>query len=127
MRGMGGSGARIGAALAVTAPAVHMTRGDIARLFTDAHGLTRPLQDDPEGLTAFARRQLREVFLQADVGICGVNFAVGIRHSCASVTQSPASGGSGIREVAEVQIPGLGDESFAYRSLIALGTKVLNS
>src|SRR5205823_12436363 len=35
----------------ITAPAVHMTRGEVARLFTDAHGLEAPLGDDPAGLT----------------------------------------------------------------------------
>ena len=70
----------------ITAPAVHMSRGDVARLFTSAHGLAEPLADDPPGLTAFARDRLREVFLGADVGICGVNFAVADSGSFALVT-----------------------------------------
>src|SRR4029079_16132747 len=31
----------------ITAPAVHMSRGDVARLFTTAHRLAEPLPDDP--------------------------------------------------------------------------------
>jgi L-lactate dehydrogenase complex protein LldF len=70
----------------ITAPAVHLSRGDVARLFTQAHGLDEPLPDDPSLLTAFARERLREVFLHADVGICGVNFAVADTGSFALVT-----------------------------------------
>jgi L-lactate dehydrogenase complex protein LldF len=65
---------------------VHLSRGDVARLFTQAHGLDEPLPDDPSLLTAFARERLREVFLHADVGICGVNFAVADTGSFALVT-----------------------------------------
>ena len=70
----------------ITAPAVHMNRAEIATLFTEAHGLAEPLDDDPAGLTAFARERLRDVFLGADVGICGVNFAVAETGSFALVT-----------------------------------------
>ncbi len=70
----------------ITAPAVHMNRTEIAELFTEAHGLAEPLADDPAGLTAFARERLRDVFLGADVGICGVNFAVAETGSFALVT-----------------------------------------
>jgi L-lactate dehydrogenase complex protein LldF len=70
----------------ITAPAVHRNRQEIARLFTEAHGLSQPLADDPAGLTAFARERLRDVFLSADAGICGVNFAVADTGSFALVT-----------------------------------------
>jgi L-lactate dehydrogenase complex protein LldF len=58
----------------ILAPAVHKSRSDIADLFNRVHGTSLP--DDPPELTAFARRHLREVFLAADAGITGVNFAV---------------------------------------------------
>lgn len=58
----------------ITAPAVHKTRGEVARLLGRRHG--RDLPDDPAVLTAFARGVLRERFLGADVGVSGVNFAV---------------------------------------------------
>jgi L-lactate dehydrogenase complex protein LldF len=59
----------------IIAPAIHKTRGQVAELF--AKELGRPgLPDDPEVLTRVAREELREKFLQADVGITGANFAV---------------------------------------------------
>jgi L-lactate dehydrogenase complex protein LldF len=58
----------------ITAPAVHKTRDEIARLFSARHG--RSLPDNPEVLTAFARDALRGTFLRADMGISGVNFAI---------------------------------------------------
>jgi L-lactate dehydrogenase complex protein LldF len=70
----------------ITAPAVHMTRSDIASLFTRAHGLAEPLANDPSLLTAFARDRLRPVFMDADMGVCGVNFAVADSGSFALVT-----------------------------------------
>jgi L-lactate dehydrogenase complex protein LldF len=59
----------------ILAPAVHMTRTDIAGLFERTDGTSLP-DDEPATITAFARERLREVFLRADVGITGVNFAV---------------------------------------------------
>jgi L-lactate dehydrogenase complex protein LldF len=58
----------------IVAPAVHKTRGDVAALFSRIAG--RELPDDPAGLCAFARDQLREKFLTADIGISGCNFAI---------------------------------------------------
>ena len=59
----------------IIAPAIHKTRGQVAELF--AKELGRPgLSDDPEVLTKVAREELREKFLQADIGITGANFAV---------------------------------------------------
>lgn len=56
------------------APAVHKTRGDVAELFSKV--ANRPLSDRTEELCAFAREQLRNEFLTADIGISGCNFAV---------------------------------------------------
>ncbi|MFH1330906.1 MAG: lactate utilization protein B [Actinomycetota bacterium] len=58
----------------IVAPAVHLSRGQVADLFRRHGG--EGLTDDPEALTAFARGRLREVFLGAEVGITGANFAV---------------------------------------------------
>lgn len=58
----------------IIAPAVHLSRGQVAETFR-LHG-GEGLTDDPAELTAFARQRLREVFLSADVGISGGNFAV---------------------------------------------------
>ena len=58
----------------IIAPAIHKTKGQVAELFTRALGRDAP--PDPEALTAIARAELREKFLQADLGITGANFAV---------------------------------------------------
>lgn len=57
----------------LTAPAIHKTRSQIGRLFTEKLGI--PYTDDPEALTAAAREKLRGEFLAAQAGITGVNFA----------------------------------------------------
>lgn len=58
----------------IIAPAIHKTKEDVSALFTDKFGI--PRYDDPEELTAFARSKLREEFINADMGVSGVNFAV---------------------------------------------------
>ena len=68
----------------ITAPAVHKTRVEIAALFSQVYG--KPMPPDPELLTNFARGVLRQAFLQADVGISGVNFAVAETGSFVLVT-----------------------------------------
>jgi L-lactate dehydrogenase complex protein LldF len=55
-------------------PAIHKSADDVRELLEPLAG--RPIGDDPEALTAFARRHLRERFESADVGITGVNFGV---------------------------------------------------
>ena len=56
----------------IIAPAVHKTRPQITRLFSDVAGHALP--DEREELCAFAQQRLREVFLTADLGISGANF-----------------------------------------------------
>ena len=58
----------------IIAPAIHKTKGQVADLFS--HEFKRPVEADPEVLTKIARGELREKFLQADLGITGANFAV---------------------------------------------------
>jgi L-lactate dehydrogenase complex protein LldF len=58
----------------IIAPAIHKTKGQVADLISAVAG--ERLAADPEILTAAARVQLREKFLQADMGISGANFAV---------------------------------------------------
>ncbi len=58
----------------IIAPAIHKTKGQIADLF--GKELKRTVPADPEALTQLARGELREKFLQADLGITGANFAV---------------------------------------------------
>ncbi len=57
----------------IIAPAIHKTRKDIGRLFTDKIGIS--YSDDPPQLTRAARKSLREKFLAADMGFSGCNIA----------------------------------------------------
>ncbi|TNF54764.1 MAG: iron-sulfur cluster-binding protein [Gammaproteobacteria bacterium] len=59
----------------IIAPAIHKDRREIAALFA-AHYPEHPYTEDIEGLTAIARRIMREHFGQAVAGLSGVNFAV---------------------------------------------------
>jgi len=59
----------------IVAPAIHMTRFDVAKLFNEKLGVNMD-PNDITGMTALARRILREKFLSAGVGISGANFAV---------------------------------------------------
>jgi len=58
----------------IIAPAIHKTKGQVAELF--ARELGREIEPDPEVLTRVARAELRQKFLDADLGISGANFAV---------------------------------------------------
>ncbi len=55
-------------------PAVHLTKEDIARLFSEKFGIDA--SPEPVALAALARTRLREAFLAADMGISGANFLV---------------------------------------------------
>jgi len=59
----------------IITPAIHKTRRDIARLLHEKLGTPKDA-GIPE-MTQAARAALREKFLAADLGISGVNFAVG--------------------------------------------------
>lgn len=58
----------------ITAPAIHKSRTEIARLLHEKIGID--LNDDPTYLTGEARKALREKFLSAEMGISGANFLV---------------------------------------------------
>ncbi|HEY58842.1 MAG TPA: LUD domain-containing protein [Anaerolineae bacterium] len=68
----------------IITPAVHLRRQEVAQTFHQRLGM--PYTEDVEAITATARRHLREVFLQADVGISGVNFGVAETGSLCIVT-----------------------------------------
>lgn len=68
----------------IVAPAIEKTKEQVAELFSRVEG--RPVPADLEELTQSARRQLRRVFLEADVGITGANFAVAETGSIVTVT-----------------------------------------
>jgi L-lactate dehydrogenase complex protein LldF len=58
----------------IITPAVHLRRNDVGKLFEEKLGL--PYTEDIPTLTNTARKVLRDVFLQADIGFSGVNFGV---------------------------------------------------
>ncbi len=58
----------------IVAPAMHKTRHDVSDLFVEK--LHSESTEDPEQLTAIARKVLREMFAKAGVGVTGANFAV---------------------------------------------------
>jgi L-lactate dehydrogenase complex protein LldF len=53
------------------APAIHKTREEVAQLFAKVVG--HPVPDDTASLVAVARKELRQSFLDADIGITGGN------------------------------------------------------
>ena len=55
-------------------PCMHVRRDEISDLFQ--HNLGTPSTDSPEELTMIARRHMRRLYVEADVGITGVNFLV---------------------------------------------------
>ena len=55
-------------------PAIHLSRQEVAELFTKVTGETQ--EADIGTLVKVARRELRKAFLTADMGISGANFAI---------------------------------------------------
>ncbi len=55
-------------------PAIHKTREEIARLFSQKLGQEVP--PDPPVMTRLARQKLRQYFIDADLGISGANMAL---------------------------------------------------
>ena len=58
----------------ILTPAVHLSRADVAQTFQEKIGI--PFSDDVPTLVAAARTVLRNDFLEAEIGITGVNFGV---------------------------------------------------
>lgn len=58
----------------ILTPAVHLRRGQVGQLFHEKLGT--PYTEDIPEMVATARRILREVFINADIGVSGVNFGV---------------------------------------------------
>lgn len=68
----------------IIAPVIHMTRHDVGALFAEKLGVEET--SDPTMLNQIARRHLRSTFIDADVGISGVNLAVAETGSMVTVT-----------------------------------------
>jgi L-lactate dehydrogenase complex protein LldF len=58
----------------IIAPVMHKTRQDVGRLFADK--LNVEYTEDPQELNGIARNHLRQIFLNADMGISGCNVAI---------------------------------------------------
>ena len=58
----------------IVTPAMHKSKGDVAKLFNEKFGMS--LESTPEEMTALARKNLRDKYLTAEVGITGANFIV---------------------------------------------------
>ncbi|MCU0227847.1 MAG: LutB/LldF family L-lactate oxidation iron-sulfur protein [Bryobacterales bacterium] len=58
----------------IVAPALHMTRYEVADIFEEKLKIER--EEVPEKQTQIARGILREKFLEADIGVSGANFLV---------------------------------------------------
>lgn len=57
----------------IVMPAIHKTRGDIGALF-EQHIPDTPYTEDVDTLIQAGRRALRQAFVDADIGLSGVNF-----------------------------------------------------
>jgi L-lactate dehydrogenase complex protein LldF len=68
----------------ILAPAIEKTAQDVADLLSRVE--ERPVSAELTALTQAARRQLRQVFIEADVGITGANFGVSETGSICLVT-----------------------------------------
>jgi len=58
----------------IVMPAIHKTKADIATLF-EQHIPDTPYTEDVDALIQTGRRALRQAFVEADIGLSGVNFA----------------------------------------------------
>ncbi|MBV8771049.1 MAG: iron-sulfur cluster-binding protein [Deltaproteobacteria bacterium] len=58
----------------IITPAIHLSKEDIGKTFSEQ--LNTHYTAQPEELTAVARERLRSMFLTAEMGITGVNFAI---------------------------------------------------
>jgi len=58
----------------IITPAIHLSREDIGKLFAEKLGIE--YTPEPEQLTAAARERLRSIFLSAEMGVTGANFAI---------------------------------------------------
>lgn len=68
----------------IIVPAIHRDRRQIAEVLSRVAG--GDLSDVPEELAAFARERLRQKFMEADLGISGVNFGIAETGTCVLVT-----------------------------------------
>ena len=93
----------------IVAPAVHKTSRQVAELFADK--LNQTVEGTPEALTDVARLKLREMFLEAEMGISGVNLGVAETGSVVLVTNE--GNGRMVTSLPPVHIAVMGIERLA--------------
>lgn len=69
----------------IVMPAMHKTHEQVAELFAEKHKIA-PDSDEIAALVESARRELREKFLSADIGISGANFLIADTGSVVTIT-----------------------------------------
>ncbi|MEZ4767233.1 MAG: LUD domain-containing protein [Caldilineales bacterium] len=94
----------------IIAPAIHKTRGQVADLINTITGQSLDADDIP-GMTATARRLLREQFLTAGMGISGGNLAVAETGSVVLVTNE--GNGRMVTSLPPVHVAVIGIEKIA--------------
>src|SRR5262245_5076056 len=95
----------------IVAPANEKTKEDVAELFSRVEG--QQVDAELEALTQSARRQLRQVFVDADVGITGANFVVAETGTVVTVTNE--SNGRLVASLPKVHIAITGIERLVPR------------
>lgn len=90
----------------IIVPAMHKTRQQVADIFEPLAG--QPLSSDTPTLTSFVRKQMRDEFLDGDIGITGCNFAVANTGSIVMVTNE--GNGRMVSTLPRVQITLMGME-----------------
>jgi len=95
----------------IVTPSLHKSRDDVAELFSRIEG--RRLSSDTPTLAGVARRRLRQIFLEADMGVTGCNFAVAETGSVAIVTNE--GNGRMVTALPRVQVTLMGMERIVPR------------
>ena len=93
----------------IIAPAVHKTTQQVADLFSDKLG--QDIEANPNVLTEVARQTLRRMFLEAKIGISGVNLGVAETGSIVLVTNE--GNGRMVTSLPDVHIAVMGIERLA--------------
>ena len=93
----------------IIGPAIHKTAKQVRELFVEKLHLR--VDEDPAALTDVARRTLREMFLEADIGISGVNLGVAETGSVVLVTNE--GNGRMVASLPPVHIAVMGVERLA--------------
>lgn len=73
----------------IVTPAMHKSKEDVAKLFSEKLGTSSKLS--PQELTLVAREKLREKYRQAEIGITGANFIISDTGSIA-ITENEGNG-----------------------------------